>query len=54
MGEFIIKMPDVGEGVAEAEIVEWHVRTGDPVREDMPWPPLASFFATRNTECLSE
>ncbi|MGO7335849.1 dihydrolipoamide acetyltransferase family protein [Rhizobium leguminosarum] len=35
MGEFIIKMPDVGEGVAEAEIVEWHVKTGDPVREDM-------------------
>nr|WP_206117046.1 dihydrolipoamide acetyltransferase family protein [Rhizobium laguerreae] len=28
-------MPDVGEGVAEAEIVEWHVKTGDPVREDM-------------------
>jgi len=35
VGEFIIKMPDVGEGVAEAEIVEWHVKTGDPVREDM-------------------
>ncbi|MBY3197331.1 dihydrolipoamide acetyltransferase family protein [Rhizobium laguerreae] len=35
MREFIIKMPDVGEGVAEAEIVEWHVKTGDPVREDM-------------------
>ena len=35
MGEFIIKMPDVGEGVAEAELVEWHVKTGDPVREDM-------------------
>ncbi|MBY5839030.1 2-oxo acid dehydrogenase subunit E2 (plasmid) [Rhizobium leguminosarum] len=35
MGEFIIKMPDVGEGVAEAEIVEWHVKTGDSVREDM-------------------
>ncbi|MGR8965401.1 dihydrolipoamide acetyltransferase family protein (plasmid) [Rhizobium leguminosarum] len=35
MGEFIIKMPDVGEGVAEAEIVEWQVKTGDPVREDM-------------------
>ncbi|TAV85398.1 2-oxo acid dehydrogenase subunit E2 [Rhizobium ruizarguesonis] len=35
MDEFIIKMPDVGEGVAEAEIVEWHVKTGDPVREDM-------------------
>lgn len=35
MGEFIIKMPDVGEGVAEAELVEWHVKAGDLVREDM-------------------
>ncbi|MBY4591006.1 dihydrolipoamide acetyltransferase family protein [Rhizobium redzepovicii] len=35
MGEFIIKMPDVGEGIAEAELVEWHVKAGDPVREDM-------------------
>ena len=31
MGEFVIKMPDVGEGVAEAELVEWHVKPGDPV-----------------------
>ena len=35
MGEFVIKMPDVGEGVAEAELVEWHVKPGDPVSEDM-------------------
>lgn len=35
MGEFVIRMPDVGEGVAEAELVEWHVKPGDPVREDM-------------------
>ncbi|MFN7024042.1 MAG: dihydrolipoamide acetyltransferase family protein [Pseudorhizobium sp.] len=35
MVEFTIRMPDVGEGVAEAELVEWHVRVGDPVREDM-------------------
>jgi 2-oxoisovalerate dehydrogenase E2 component (dihydrolipoyl transacylase) len=35
MSEFVIKMPDVGEGVAEAELVEWHVQPGDPVREDM-------------------
>jgi 2-oxoisovalerate dehydrogenase E2 component (dihydrolipoyl transacylase) len=35
MGEFVIRMPDVGEGVAEAEVVEWHVKPGDVVREDM-------------------
>ncbi|OBQ63329.1 dihydrolipoamide acetyltransferase family protein [Mesorhizobium erdmanii] len=35
MGEHIIKLPDVGEGVAEAELVEWHVKIGDIVREDM-------------------
>jgi 2-oxoisovalerate dehydrogenase E2 component (dihydrolipoyl transacylase) len=35
MAEFVIKMPDVGEGVAEAELVEWHVKPGDPVQEDM-------------------
>ena len=27
-------MPDVGEGIAEAEIVGWHVRVGDPIHED--------------------
>ncbi|MBX9456580.1 MAG: 2-oxo acid dehydrogenase subunit E2 [Rhizobium sp.] len=35
MGEYVITMPDVGEGVAEAELVEWHVKPGDAVREDM-------------------
>ncbi len=35
MGEVVIKMPDVGEGVAQAELVEWHGKPGDPVREDM-------------------
>ena len=34
MAEHVIKLPDVGEGVAEAELVEWHVKPGDLVRED--------------------
>ncbi|MDA5636736.1 dihydrolipoamide acetyltransferase family protein [Agrobacterium sp. ST15.13.013] len=35
MAEFVITMPDVGEGVAEAELVEWNVKPGDLVHEDM-------------------
>lgn len=34
MGTFVIKLPDVGEGVAEAELVEWLVEDGQAVRED--------------------
>ena len=34
MGIRIIKLPDVGEGVAEAELVEWHVTVGQSVLED--------------------
>ena len=34
MGEHMIKLPDVGEGVAEAELVEWMVEIGEGVRED--------------------
>lgn len=35
MAEFVLTMPDVGEGVAEAELVEWNVKPGDIVHEDM-------------------
>lgn len=34
MAKFTFRMPDVGEGVAEAELVEWHVKVGDRVEED--------------------
>ena len=30
------RLPDLGEGLAEAEIVEWHVKVGDHVRVDQP------------------
>jgi 2-oxoisovalerate dehydrogenase E2 component (dihydrolipoyl transacylase) len=34
VGEYVVKLPDVGEGIAEAEIVEWHVNAGDTIAED--------------------
>lgn len=34
MGIHVIKMPDLGEGIAEAEVVAWHVQPGDVVKED--------------------
>ena len=37
MGRFVFKLPDVGEGTAEAEIVAWHVRVGDMI-EGRPAP----------------
>ncbi|CAB3761922.1 branched-chain alpha-keto acid dehydrogenase subunit E2 [Burkholderia puraquae] len=36
MGIHVIKMPDIGEGIAEVELVAWHVEVGQTIREDQP------------------
>ncbi|MFS2082926.1 biotin/lipoyl-containing protein, partial [Telluria sp. Tellsp99] len=34
MGQHVIKMPDLGEGIAEVEVVAWRVQPGDAIVED--------------------
>ncbi len=46
MGTFEFKLPDIGEGVVEGEIVEWHVAKGDRVSEDQPLVDMMTDKAT--------
>lgn len=42
----IVKLPDIGEGVAEAELVAWHVKIGDTVHEEQPLAEVMTDKAT--------
>ena len=46
MGRFVFKLPDLGEGTAEAEIVAWHAKVGDMVSEDAPLVDMLTDKAT--------
>ncbi len=46
MGIHVIKMPDIGEGIAEVELVAWHVKIGDIVAEDQPLADVMTDKAT--------
>jgi 2-oxoisovalerate dehydrogenase E2 component (dihydrolipoyl transacylase) len=46
MGRYTFKLPDVGEGTAEAEIVAWHVAVGDHIEEDQPLVDVMTDKAT--------
>lgn len=46
MARFTFRLPDVGEGTAEAEIVAWHVKLGDKVAEDQPLVDVMTDKAT--------
>src|SRR3546814_389592 len=46
MTDYLFKLPDIGEGIAEAEIVAWHVSVGKMVEEDAPLADLMTDKAT--------
>ncbi|MEY3905910.1 MAG: hypothetical protein RIR59_733, partial [Pseudomonadota bacterium] len=50
MARFQFRLPDIGEGIAEAEIVAWHVQPGDLVAEDQPVADMMTDKATVEME----
>ncbi|MFM2098734.1 MAG: hypothetical protein RLZZ366_273 [Pseudomonadota bacterium] len=50
MARFEFRLPDIGEGIAEAEIVAWHVKVGDAVSEDQGLADMMTDKATVEME----
>ena len=46
MGIHVIKMPDIGEGIAEVELVAWNVKVGDMIVEDQVMADVMTDKAT--------
>lgn len=50
MARFTFRLPDIGEGIAEAEIVAWHIKVGDRVSEDQQVADMMTDKATVEME----
>ncbi len=50
MATYKFKLPDIGEGIAEAEVVAWHVKVGDRVEEDQQLADMMTDKATVEME----
>ncbi len=50
MATYKFKLPDIGEGIAEAEIVAWHIKIGDRVEEDQQLADMMTDKATVEME----
>jgi 2-oxoisovalerate dehydrogenase E2 component (dihydrolipoyl transacylase) len=50
MARYEFKLPDIGEGIAEAEIVAWHIKVGDTVKEDQQLADMMTDKATVEME----
>lgn len=50
MARFNFRLPDIGEGISEAEIVAWHVKVGDRVEEDQQIADMMTDKATVEME----
>src|SRR5207302_4957104 len=46
MGRYVVKLPDIGEGTTEAEIVAWDVKPGQAIREEDPLVDVMTDKAT--------